>query len=205
MIDCHTHHLRRHAVVNIDPTGHTASELNEIMPLRKGYMFSVGIHPWNVNNATYHDMAIVRALTAEPDVVAIGEAGLDTTKGLPSDIETQIELLKFHVSISEATKKPLILHIVKRFPEIIRLKKELRPTQKWVIHGFRGKPELAKELLRHGFYLSFGEKFNPESVALTPPERMWIETDESTMNIRDIRRKIREMSFPSEKITINPS
>ena len=179
MIDWHTHSLRRNAVVDIDPTGIDAAGIRKIMPLHKGYMYSVGIHPWNADKITLPDLLEARVLAAEPDVVAIGEVGLDTTKGSHSDLEKQIDILKYHVKISEELRKPLTLHIVKRFPEIIKLKKELKPTQRWIIHGFRGKPELAKELLRHGFYLSFGKKFNPESYALTPPEKRLTETDDN--------------------------
>ena len=58
-------------------------------------------------------------------------------------IEAQTTLLTFHISISERLSKPLILHIVKAYPEIIALRKSLRPAQPWIIHGFRGKPQLA--------------------------------------------------------------
>ena len=124
MIDWHTHSLRRNAVVDIDPTGIDAAGIRKIMPLHKGYVYSVGIHPWNADKITLLDLLEVRALAAEPNVVAIGEVGLDTTKGSPSDLEKQINILKYHVKISEELRKPLTLHIVKRFPEIIKLKKD---------------------------------------------------------------------------------
>lgn len=149
---------------------------------------------------------MLRALAAEPCVKAIGETGLDTihkvtgsqvadrlsdSQNVHTDLlKMQTELLRYHVALSEELRKPLILHIVKQFGEIIRLKRELRPTQPWIIHGFRGKPELAKELLRHGFYLSYGEKFNPASVAVTPPSRLLIETDESQLPVSIIAKRL---------------
>ena len=175
--DWHTHRLSRNAVVDIDPTGLDAARLRGLMPAGKGYLFSVGIHPWNVGVCSVRDLLTVRAIAAAHDVVAIGEVGLDTSKGSPDDLSRQIEVLKDHVEVSETLGKPLILHIVRRFPEIIRLKKELKPKQRWIIHGFRGKPELVKELLRHGFYLSFGRKYNAASLELTPPDRRLFETD----------------------------
>ena len=84
------------------------------------------------------------------------------------------------IEISENRELPLILHIVRAFPEIIALKKQLSPKQPWIIHGFRGKPQLASELLRHGFYLSIGEKYNPEAVAVIPRDRLLLESDEGT-------------------------
>ena len=108
----------------------------------------------------------------------MGEVGLDKAQGTPLDIQ-QKELLKW-IEISENRELPLILHIVRAFPEIIALKKQLSPKQPWIIHGFRGKPQLASELLRHGFYLSIGEKYNPEAVAVIPRDRLLLESDEGT-------------------------
>lgn len=90
----------------------------------------------------------------------------------------ETELLRYHYELSETLGKPLILHIVKSFPEIIALKKQWKPAQPWIIHGFRGKPQLARELLAHGFHLSYGKKYNPASLALTPASRLLRETDE---------------------------
>ena len=64
------------------------------------------------------------------------------------------------------------------------------PSQKWIVHGFRGKPQLAGQLLKAGIDLSFGEKFNPESIQITPIERLFIETDESAMPIERIYEQI---------------
>ncbi len=213
LTDSHTHHLRQNATVNIDTVDLRQNRLcRGIHPLRKGYTYSVGIHPWNSLRACTRDLLMLRALAADPKIVAIGETGLDTlSHNTPSDRHTQpdrlltpsgqpvtptellkiqTELLKIHISLSEELQKPLILHIVKRFPEIIRLKTELRPTQPWIIHGFRGKPQLAKELLRHGFHLSYGDKFNPASVAITPTTRLHIETDTSPLPIKKISASI---------------
>lgn len=189
MFDWHTHRLRHNAIVDIDPTGLSNVQLRSIMPLGRGYKFSVGIHPWNVGRYSLRDLLMLRALASRPDVVAIGETGLDTIHAkneYPNSMESvgdnlysqQLSLLKYHIQISEESAKPLILHIVRRFPEIIRLKKELTPSQPWIIHGFRGKPQLARELIHHGFYLSFGEKYNSESFTITPPSRRLHETDE---------------------------
>lgn len=215
--DTHTHHTRHNALVDIDPVElrlrHTVrpdsdSNAGNSAALRRGYTYSVGIHPWNCLRATRKDLLMLRALAAEPCVKAIGETGLDTLHKFPElaegnaapdskdvlndSLEVQIQLLKYHVALSEELGKPLILHIVKQFGEIIRLKRVLRPAQPWIIHGFRGKPELARELLRHGFYLSYGEKFNPASVAVTPQSRLLVETDESQLPLSVIAGRLYE-------------
>lgn len=183
MFDAHTHVLRRNAIVDIDPVGRSVG-CGAI--LRSGYTYSVGIHPWNVFRFTSTDLLALRALAAEPQVIAIGECGLDPNlhdgPGGCLDraeiLAAQTPLLRFHYELSERLGKPLILHIVKSFPEIIALKKLWKPVQPWIVHGFRGKPQLARELLNQGFYLSFGTRYNPDSLALTPPSRLLRETDE---------------------------
>ncbi|MBD5300004.1 MAG: hypothetical protein HDS17_00830 [Bacteroides sp.] len=195
MFDSHTHILRRNAIVDIDPADSPPAACGTL--LRKGYTYSVGIHPWNVYRFTPDNLRLLRALAAEPSVIAIGECGLDPN--LPEKyvaveggnlfagaarlsrheiLTAQTELLKMHYGLSETLGKPLILHIVKSFPEIIALKRLWKPAQPWIVHGFRGKPQLARELLNHGFYLSFGQRYNPLSLALTPPSRLLRETDE---------------------------
>ncbi|MCM1355457.1 MAG: TatD family hydrolase [Staphylococcus sp.] len=181
MFDVHTHALRRNAIVNLDPVDILARRIDRhpATILRRGYLYSVGIHPWNFRNVTIQSIRLLHSLAAEPSVVAIGECGLDAVGR--GDREAvlceQTELLRIHFMLSETLGKPMILHIVKAFPEIIALRKLWRPSQPWIIHGFRGKPQLAAELVAHGFHLSFGRRYNPASFAFTPPSRRLRETD----------------------------
>lgn len=150
----------------------------------------MGIHPWHTSpdSLTPDSLTALDAAASDPAVVAIGETGIDRLRG--ADINTQLRILEHHVALSEQRSLPLILHIVKAFPEIIALKRRLRPAQPWIIHGFRGKPQLAKQLLDHGFHLSFGEHFNPLSVAITPADRLHFETDTSTLPISTIATRV---------------
>lgn len=178
MLDIHTHHHDRHdAVINLN---------DGEMPL-DAYIYSAGVHPWDTvlpDEEIDLRMERVAYLSRLPQVVAIGEAGLDRLRGTSLDL--QREILMRQVAISESAGKPMILHVVKAFPEIIRLRKELKPSQSWIIHGFRGKPQLAEELLRAGFHISLGEHFNPVSAAVIPPDRLFVETDESLMPVEQI-------------------
>lgn len=197
IIDSHTHISRPGAVVNIDPVSMPARDI----VLADDRYYTVGIHPWNAGCYTPRDVSRLRRLAAHPQVVAVGETGLDSVhvsyewvpkgkamevvQAMP-DINKQMELLKLHIELSEALRKPLLLHIVKRYPEIMKLRVRLKPEQPWIIHGYRGKPGLARDLLKKGFYLSYGEKFNEASVLATPPERMLAESDESRMPFDEI-------------------
>ncbi len=133
---------------------------------------------------------MLRERSANPQVLAIGETGLDALRG--GDLAVQTELFKCHAAISEELKKPLIIHAVKTFQQIIALRNSLRPTLPWIIHGFRGKEEMAVQLLKHGFYLSLGEKFNPEAARVIPAACLLVETDESPLPIEQIALQVKK-------------
>lgn len=183
IIDCHTHIPRPGAVVNIDPT-----EVSE-MPEKDetGIMYSVGIHPWNATLATPHSLELLDRMARSPQTAAIGETGLDL---LYPDIEGQTLIFRRHIELSEELHKPLVLHVVKAFDRILAIKKQTQPRQPWIVHGFRGNERLARQLLDSGFYLSYGERFNPKAVEITPSERLLAETDTSATGIEDILAKI---------------
>ena len=115
------------------------------------------------------------SLSALPEVVQVGECGLDRLRG--ADLDTQCAVFAAQVALAEQHRLPLTLHVVRAFDVILRLHKQLRPTTRWTIHGFRGKPALAQQLLDAGFDLSFGPKHNTASWAATPPDRRHCETD----------------------------
>ncbi len=174
IIDCHTHTPRPDAIVNIGPDG------KPLLP----YSYSVGIHPWDAAKATDTDMERICSLAESPNVIAIGETGLDAIHR--DSLPRQEELFRRHIDLSERLHKPLILHVVRSIDDILAIHKETHPTQAWIIHGFRGKPQQARQLTKAGLYLSFGERFNPESITSTPPEQRLIETDTSNLPIETI-------------------
>ena len=104
-------------------------------------------------------MDLLRVLVSGSGVVAIGEAGLDTLAESPMDLQKEVFLAQ--ANLAEETHKPLIIHCVKAWADLIACKKAVKPEMPWIIHGFRGNGELASQLVRLGFYLSFGDRFNP--------------------------------------------
>lgn len=155
-------------------------------PLLPGQLYSAGIHPWTTGSLGDEDAAFARLeqLVALPQVVAIGECGVDPLRGAP--MYRQIQILTRQCRLAEAAGKPLVLHAVKSADIILGLKKDLNPSVPWIIHGFRGKPATAQQLTAKGLYLSFGENFNPASVVATPPDKLLAETDESALSIEEI-------------------
>lgn len=160
----------------------------------KGY-YSIGIHPWSTENLNEEDVinAIenIREKSCNDRIIAIGECGFDKIKGASKDLQEKI--FRDLVAISEELEKPLIIHSVKSTEDIIRIKKELKPKQLWIIHGFRGKKETAQQLLNHGISLSLGEYFNNEAAAVIPDDMLFFESDESELDIKEITVKIKSL------------
>jgi TatD DNase family protein len=88
--------------------------------------------------------------------------------------------------LSENLKKPVIIHCVKAWEELIKVRRGTNPAQPWIIHGFRGNPELTKRLIREGFLFSVGEKINVDALPLIPINSLFCETDEDEVDIRYI-------------------
>ncbi|MGC9151678.1 MAG: TatD family hydrolase [Microbacter sp.] len=150
--------------------------------------FSVGIHPCQMNDALQTSLKTIEANALLHQAAAIGETGLDKTCN--TDVERQTKIFKQLALLAERTQKPLIIHCVKAWQEIIAIHRELHPSTAWIIHGFRGKPELAESLLKEGFFLSFGARFNEATIQRTAIERLCVETDESTLSLETIYQTI---------------
>ena len=163
-------------------------QLSNQAPLKFEEKYSVGIHPWYIPENPTQAIEELKTLAKESNVVAIGECGMDKLCNTP--MELQKEIFKEQIRVSEEFEKPLIIHCVKCYNEIIELKKEINPSQTWIVHGFRGKPEVAEMLSKRGIILSFGDKFNPESIKRVALEKILIESDESSTPIEEIYKNI---------------
>lgn len=151
---------------------------------------SVGIHP---RYLTADDLPQQLAwaehvIATDRRVIAVGESGIDKLCETPLDI--QMQAFEYSAALAEKYHLPLIIHAVRSHNELIAIKKKLRSSSPWIIHGFRGKKELAESLLRQGFYLSIGEKFNPETAGFIPDGQLLTETDESHSDILSIQNTL---------------
>lgn len=142
-----------------------------------GGNYSVGIHPWDTSYPV--SCAVLRALVAaahDSRVVAIGECGFDRLRG--GDMTVQQAVFDFHARLAARLDKPLIIHNVRADDMLLAAIRHHRPHPgMWIIHGYRGKPAAATALLRAGFALSIGLRYNPDTAAIIPPERLYRETD----------------------------
>ena len=185
-VDIHTHHITdsgQPAIRNL-----TFPEADTVFSSDQEGLFSLGFHPWYAGEFTIQLMDKLMVWSADERFVAVGECGLDKNSKVPFDV--QLQVFERQIILSENILKPLIVHCVGSFNELFQLKKHLHPHQPWIIHGFRGKPELAGQALQAGCSLSFGEHFNPESVHVTPIGSLFVETDQSQLSITEIYQSI---------------
>jgi TatD DNase family protein len=164
--------------------------VNEVFPDNLPQHCTVGIHPWQSadENVSYM-LAKLEQISTEPNVIAIGEVGLDRLRG--ADLQTQIELFKKQIAIAEKVQKPVVIHCVRSFSEIQQLRKQLKPTTHWVIHNFMGNVQIAQSLIQQGFYLSFCIAFAKnqkvaEALKATPIDKIFFETDDFIENVEDV-------------------
>ena len=153
----------------------------------KRHSFSCGIHPWYSEDSG-SQMKYLTEIAPDPLIIAIGETGLDKIKGPSFDV--QIPVFKRHIELSEQLQKPLIIHAVKAWDQLHHIRKECKASQPWIIHGFRGKPQVAQQMSKAGFMFSLGNKFNVDSLEYIPIYSLFCETDEDEMDIRDVYHQI---------------
>ncbi len=175
--DIHTHNpaAGADAVICVDPVEQPMGEL------RPDRFYSAGIHPWNAAKADEAAMQALERLVGLPNVVAVGEAGLDKLRGPGLDVQQQVFVSQ--ARLAEQARKPLVIHAVRAWAELLRLKRLIKPEQPWIIHGFRGNPELARQLVDHGFHISLGRRRHPGVEAVVPPAMLHYETDDMPQNI----------------------
>lgn len=166
-IDFHTHRVP------------SASDVVAVVDGRETW----GIHPWRA------DEAFVSPDLAER--IAIGECGLDGLRGPSMEVQEKVFLKQ--IALSEQYAKPLVIHCVKAFDLLLQLRREQHPAMPWMFHGFRGKPQQLHSLLDAGFFVSFGFRFNEESLRLCPLERLMLETDEGERPIAELYNNVAEV------------
>jgi TatD DNase family protein len=159
-----------------------------------GVAYTYGIHPWFLNEENHKQLiSCVENAVIQAEIIAIGEAGFDRLRG-PSP-ELQRRVFEEQIIISEKILKPVVIHCVRAWDELLAVHKKLRPKMPWLIHGFRGNVELADQLLTKGMFLSIWFEFvlRPESSNLLrhlPADRIFLETDGADVDIRSIYNKV---------------
>jgi TatD DNase family protein len=155
--------------------------------------YSIGIHPWYIDqNRLNSDLKSIEEKLKLEECLALGECGLDKRIEIPLKLQTAV--FQNQIELAQQTTKPIILHCVAAFQEVIAIKKEMNINNPMIIHGFSKNKQVAKSLLDNGFYLSFGKYLlrNPELAevfAYVPRDRFFLETDTIDETIIEVYQK----------------
>lgn len=192
-VDIHTHKC-----TNCDCLRIVNLFLKEDLIMPEGDYYSVGLHPWHIDEL---DVAAaiswLKILSSNNRVIAIGETGLD--KNLKTDIATQIRIFMEQKAIAEEINKPVIVHCVKAYSEMIGIRKKSNRQVPWIFHGYSSSREIANELIGLNCFISFGQQlFNSNSKVLSffdmlPLSSIFLETDESQYSIEDVYIRAAEL------------
>lgn len=158
---------------------------------------SVGVHPWEVGECWREQVERLRTVVRRTEVVAIGECGLDRVRG--GVWEWQMACFEAQLILAREVGKPVVIHCVRAFDELLAMKRRFGDVG-MVVHGFRGGPVQARQLMQHGLELSFGPRFHADSLRAAYEEgKMWLETDDSDVGIQEVYERA------SSALSISPT
>ena len=181
---------------------HTFSNLSDVIEVVNQYpwefdasipSYSIGIHPWYIDeNRLETDLETIKQKLQLDKCLALGECGLDKRIEIP--LELQISVFKQQLELVKETQKPIVLHCVAAYDEVIAIKKEMKMENPMIIHGFSKNEKVAQSLLKNGFYLSFGKYLlrNPDLekvFTFAPENQILLETDTIEESIYQVYEK----------------
>lgn len=152
--------------------------------------YSIGIHPWYIKEDQIDtDLKIIEEKLQTKNCLALGECGLDKRIEIP--LEQQIMVFEKQLALAEKYNRPVVIHCVAAFQQVIEIKKRLKISVPMIIHGFSKNSQIASQLIKEGFYISFGKYLlkNPDLEAVfqnVPNDRFFLETDTIEENIEEV-------------------
>ncbi len=143
---------------------------------------TAGIHPENAESFRAEDLNALETLWKEEKVTAIGEIGLDYYYGsVPREV--QKKCFSEQVSLAYELNAPVVIHDRDAHLDCFEILKRYKGLRA-VYHCFSGSLEYSREILKLGFYMSFGgavtfknARCAPEVIKNAPRDRIMLETD----------------------------
>lgn len=183
--DIHTHHSGQPDAILSAPPAVAMALAKENMEQQS---YSLQLHPWHINKVLIEEFRqAIDQCKDDPHLVAIGECGLDKHSEVP--MEQQQEAFGVAMESARLLQLPVIIHCVNAWAELIAVHRQFTDVP-MIVHGFRKGLPLAQQLIHEGIAISLGEKYHPEVAAAIPDELLYFETDESTLNICEIKKNI---------------
>jgi len=200
----HTHQYTNQPSV-LELVNQYPREFNDSIPF-----YSIGIHPWYITEDQIDiDLKIIEEKLQTENCLAIGECGLDKRIEIP--LELQISVFEKQLALAEKYKKPVVIHCVAAFQELIAIKKKMKISVPMIVHGFSKNGQLAVQLIKEGFYISFGKYLLKNTELKTvfkavPNDCFFLETDTADENIQkvyDLASEYKEISIKELKDIIS--
>ena len=156
--------------------------------------FSAGIHPKSLSDGLEKQLIWLQEISVAENCVAIGECGLDGL--IDVDEESQEKAFLAQIEIANSVKKPLIIHCVKRFSQLLKFRKMSKVPM--IVHGFNKRKTIGDDLLKNGLCLSFGKSvlYNvnlQDFVKHLPIENLFLETDSADFEIKELYQKVADL------------
>lgn len=204
-VDIHTHHPKNSAeILSVE-----SLFLQDAGSTRNvNFPFSAAIHPWHTGSYSLKQIeAMLEEVVKKPGLIAIGETGLD--KSYKTDYQHQKQVFGLHLEFAQRHSKPLIIHAVRSWNEIIEYLKHSKTPS--ILHGYSAGVVLTKQLIGLGCYFSVGKpvlQITPrfrESLQIIPPTSLFMESDDSQVDIREIYSevsKLRNITMEDLKIQV---
>ena len=185
LIDIHTH--RANDALSIQILNVFAQDLFEV---ERDSPFSAGLHPWDIDLVNPEEcIKTIERFAVQKNMLAIGECGLDRI--ISTNFALQERYFRQQIEIAEKFRKPLIIHCVRAYSDLMKFKKASKSDLPWIIHGYAGNLDITQSLIRHNFYFSAGERLLKDSrkhdvLRAIPPDRLFLETDDGDTSIAEI-------------------
>ena len=144
---------------------------------------AVAVHPTRTARFGDRERAVVKALAADPRVVAVGETGLDYYWDY-SPPDAQRAAFRWHIGLAKRLGKPLMIHDRDAHDDVLSILEDEGAPDTVVFHSYSGDPAMTRRCVEAGYVLSFSGTVTfrnapalRESATLVPAERLLVETD----------------------------
>lgn len=149
---------------------------------------SAGVHPWHAGKWASVNLAVLEEMLNSLRIVFLGEIGLDKVCGIP--LSEQLRVFEEQLRFADRNSMSVLIHNVGHQEEVFAMKNHFKRIPAWILHGFRGNFQTAQSYLRHGFYLSFGSRYQEEALRICPMDRLFLESDEAKTDLGVLYAKV---------------
>jgi len=191
-------------VTRVTNIGFDLASSERSVALAKKYDFiyaAIGVHPHDAQDATEETWERLLKLAQEEKVIAWGEIGLDYYRDL-SPRKVQQEVFIKQIELADQAGLPIIIHNRDAHQDLFEIIKAHTPKKGGVFHCYSGSWEMAKRILKLGFYISFAgpltyknARHTVEVAQQVPLDRFLVETDSPYLPPEPYRGKRNEPAY----------